>query len=167
MMVGIIFTSTAGSFFNLNSAVGRVLWCVFSVFWQGTTTRQTTFCKEEKRGQKTEKMYHDTCSALTKWVSSLIWKIVTFSNRYQSRKRSTAEFRFNKFGLPILFLTKKWSAPDQVWKSLSCVNSVLNEKFPSLHYPNINLMIWPHTCVILIVIECTIDNWSYDFFSCL
>ncbi len=85
--------STTESRTILDSVVERVLWCIFSVFWQGTTTLQTTFCKEEERRQRAEKMYHDTCSVLSKWITFFMLSIVILLNRYRSYERSTAESR--------------------------------------------------------------------------
>jgi zinc protease len=90
-----ILLTTKNNHFNLDSPVGRVLWYILSIFWQGTTTRQTTFCKEGKRHQGTERIAHNTCGALTKWLNFLRLKITTFSKRYQSHQHSSAESWFN------------------------------------------------------------------------
>ena len=94
----------------LDSAVGRMLWCIFLAFWLGETTRQTTFCKEEQQRQKAKKVCHNMCSALTFWVDLLMLKNSISSISYRSIERSTAEsriiegkeisFRYACFSLP-------------------------------------------------------------------
>lgn len=55
----------------LDCSVGQVRVCVFPASWQGATTRQTAFCKEEQRGQGARKTCNRACSVLTQLVKTL------------------------------------------------------------------------------------------------